>query len=69
MACILLPLSFAYDVFWVFLEPMLMGGPSVMVEVGLCQILETPLFPGFLTLPAHQWHRPMRPSILRCMKR
>jgi hypothetical protein len=33
VACILLPLCFAYDVFWVLLEPRIMGGPSVMVEV------------------------------------
>lgn len=33
VACILLPLCFLYDIFWVFLEPRIMGGPSVMVEV------------------------------------
>jgi signal peptide peptidase-like protein 2B len=34
VACILLPLCFCYDVFWVFLQPMLTGGgTSVMVEV------------------------------------
>jgi signal peptide peptidase-like protein 2B len=34
VACVLLPLCFAYDVFWVFLQPMLTGsGTSVMVEV------------------------------------
>lgn len=34
VACILLPLAFAYDVFWVFLSPLLFNGTSVMVEVG-----------------------------------
>ncbi|KAF6265995.1 signal peptide peptidase-domain-containing protein [Scenedesmus sp. NREL 46B-D3] len=34
VACVLLPLCFCYDVFWVFLQPMLTGGgTSVMVEV------------------------------------
>ena len=33
VACVLLPLCFAYDVFWVFIEPLLFGGQSVMVEV------------------------------------
>lgn len=34
VACILLPLCFAYDVFWVFVQPLLFGdGTSVMVEV------------------------------------
>ena len=34
IACILLPLTFTYDVFWVFIQPMLFGGgKSVMVEV------------------------------------
>ncbi|KAF8059420.1 SPPL2 [Scenedesmus sp. PABB004] len=34
VACVLLPLCFAYDVFWVFLQPLLTGGgPSVMVAV------------------------------------
>lgn len=34
VACVLLPLCFFYDVFWVFLQPMLTGGgTSVMVEV------------------------------------
>jgi signal peptide peptidase-like protein 2B len=34
VACILLPLCFAYDVFFVFLQPLLFGGgESVMVEV------------------------------------
>ena len=32
VACILLPLCFVYDVFWVFIEPLIMGGTSVMVE-------------------------------------
>ncbi|KAL6768103.1 PSL2 [Auxenochlorella protothecoides x Auxenochlorella symbiontica] len=32
-ACILLPLAFLYDVWWVFLQPLVTGGPSVMVEV------------------------------------
>lgn len=33
VACVLLPLSFAYDVFWVFIQPRLTHGDSVMVEV------------------------------------
>ena len=33
MACILLPLCFLYDIFWVFITPIIMGGKSVMVEV------------------------------------
>ncbi len=28
----LLPLCFLYDIFWVFLQPLLLGGPSVMVQ-------------------------------------
>lgn len=32
-ATILLPLAFVYDVWWVFLQPLVTGGPSVMVEV------------------------------------
>lgn len=34
VAAILLPLCFMYDVFWVFIQPMIFGGGrSVMVEV------------------------------------
>lgn len=33
VACVLLPLSFAYDVFWVFIQPHLTHGDSVMVKV------------------------------------
>ena len=34
VACVLLPLCFFYDVFWVFLQPLLFGGgSSVMVQV------------------------------------
>lgn len=34
VACVLLPLCFLYDVFWVFIQPMIFGqGKSVMVEV------------------------------------
>lgn len=33
VACVLLPLAFAYDVWWVFIEPLVFGGRSVMVEV------------------------------------
>ena len=33
VACILLPLCFMYDIFWVFITPVIMGGKSVMVEV------------------------------------
>lgn len=33
VACILLPLCFLYDIFWVFITPIIMGGKSVMVEV------------------------------------
>ncbi|KAK2076735.1 hypothetical protein QBZ16_005495 [Prototheca wickerhamii] len=32
-AAILLPLAFVYDVWWVFIQPRVTGGPSVMVEV------------------------------------
>ena len=35
VACILLPLCFLYDIFWVFITPVIMGGKSVMVEVGM----------------------------------
>ena len=37
VACVLLPLSFAYDIFWVFISPYLTHGDSVMVKV--CAIL------------------------------
>jgi len=33
VACVLLPLSFFYDVFWVFIQPYLTHGDSVMVKV------------------------------------
>lgn len=33
VASILLPLCFVYDVFWVFLQPLLTHGDSVMVKV------------------------------------
>lgn len=33
VASILLPLCFAYDIFWVFIQPLLTDGKSVMVEV------------------------------------
>lgn len=33
VACILLPLAFVYDVWWVFLQPAVTGSESVMVEV------------------------------------
>ena len=36
VACILLPLCFLYDIFWVFITPLIMGGKSVMVEVSEC---------------------------------
>jgi hypothetical protein len=32
VASVLLPLCFLYDIFWVFLQPLLLGGPSVMVQ-------------------------------------
>ena len=35
MASLLLLLCLAYDVFWVFIQPMFSDGTSVMVEVGL----------------------------------
>lgn len=35
VACILLPLCFVYDVFWVFLQPLLTNGDSVMVKVSI----------------------------------
>ena len=34
MASLLLLLCLAYDVFWVFIQPMFSDGTSVMVEVG-----------------------------------
>ena len=37
VASVLLPLCFLYDIFWVFLQPLLLGGPSVMVEA--CTLL------------------------------
>lgn len=37
VASVLLPLCFLYDIFWVFLQPLLLGGPSVMVEA--CALL------------------------------
>eukprot|EP00884_Botryococcus_braunii_P017239 jgi/Botrbrau1/4199/Bobra.0044s0004.1 len=33
VATILLLLTFAYDIFWVILQPLILGGPSVMIEV------------------------------------
>ncbi len=33
IAWVLMPLAFAYDVWWVFLQPVVTGGPSVMVAV------------------------------------
>jgi len=33
VACILLPLCFAYDIFMVFVTPLIFGGESVMVDV------------------------------------
>lgn len=33
IATVLLCVFFVYDVFWVFLSPLLFGGKSVMVEV------------------------------------
>ena len=33
VACILLPLCFLYDIFWVFLQPLLTHSDSVMVDV------------------------------------
>ena len=43
VACILLPLCFAYDIFWVFITPLMMGGKSVMVEVRPLTIKPWPL--------------------------
>ena len=40
VAMILLPLAFVYDVFWVFIEPMIFSGPSVMVKVCFAQAWE-----------------------------
>ena len=37
VACILLPCCFLYDVFWVFIQPLLLGGKSVMVSVATGQ--------------------------------
>lgn len=57
VACVLLPLCFFYDVFWVFLSPYLFKGESVMVQVAsggggepLPMLLRVPHFgapPGF----------------------
>mmetsp|Transcript_35632 Transcript_35632/g.79248 ORF Transcript_35632/g.79248 Transcript_35632/m.79248 type:complete len:564 (-) Transcript_35632:687-2378(-) len=33
VTCILLPLAFVYDIFWVFISPLFFNGESVMVEV------------------------------------
>ena len=33
VASILLPLAFCYDIWWVFVQPLVFGGTSVMVEV------------------------------------
>mmetsp|Transcript_33824 Transcript_33824/g.95756 ORF Transcript_33824/g.95756 Transcript_33824/m.95756 type:complete len:423 (+) Transcript_33824:586-1854(+) len=33
VAMILLPMAFLYDIFWVFIEPLIFSGPSVMVKV------------------------------------
>lgn len=35
----LLLLAFAYDIFWVILQPLLLGGPSVMVEVSIVLVV------------------------------
>ncbi|KFM27386.1 Signal peptide peptidase-like 2B [Auxenochlorella protothecoides] len=45
-ACILLPLAFLYDVWWVFLQPLVTGGPSVMGDVAL---------PGLLVVLTWRW--------------
>ncbi|CAL8468855.1 g8396 [Coccomyxa elongata] len=50
VACILLPLCFVYDVFWVFIEPLIMGGTSVMVEVATGEASHEAL-PMLLTAP------------------
>lgn len=49
VACILLPLCFVYDVFWVFLQPLLTNGDSVMVKVSI--LYRSPTVFG-KTLPA-----------------
>ncbi|KAL6753469.1 signal peptide peptidase-like protein [Haematococcus lacustris] len=50
VACILLPLLFFYDVFWVFLSPLLFNGTSVMVEVASGGSAQEPL-PMLLRVP------------------
>lgn len=44
VACLLLPLCFLYDVFWVFIQPLLTDGPSVMVKVTLYSCFTTMTF-------------------------
>ena len=44
VASVLLPLCFLYDVFWVFLQPLLIGGPSVMVQARPRRTLTLHLF-------------------------
>eukprot|EP00887_Chlorella_sp_A99_P007587 scaffold28.g7587.t1 len=61
VACILLPLAFCYDVWWVFLQPAVTGGESVMVEVAtggeahepMPMVLKVPHWPALGTNPAY----------------
>lgn len=59
VASVLLPLAFVYDIWWVFLQPLVTGGPSVMVQVAtgvgagerLPMLLEFPQLNGLGTNP------------------
>lgn len=57
VASILLPLCFLYDVFWVFIQPMLTkGGTSVMIEVSLtCPSLLALHFPAHAAFCQAAW--------------
>ena len=54
VACILLPLCFLYDVFWVFLQPLLTNGDSVMVKVSILRksptVVDRTLLPRLLLM-------------------
>ncbi|KAL3137714.1 hypothetical protein ABBQ38_004981 [Trebouxia sp. C0009 RCD-2024] len=63
VACVLLPLSFAYDVFWVFIQPHLTHGDSVMVKVATGGDEHWQL-PMLLTIPAFRLSPAVGPVIL-----
>lgn len=48
VAAILLPSALVYDVWWVFLQPLVTGGPSVMVEVATGAAGQGPLPVGLV---------------------